>query len=201
MRNGTGLGEVDRVASRSQPGRHDIREGDHLSDLAVEGDIKYAVMVPIIDNETIAVGFECVLPAGGHEEVRHRGMGNGPCAEIRHDGIAIRAVHPVDAYDVGTTGIEIRCNTGNQRICSPAAEGDINHSSTLEERVWVALRQSGGEERHGTGLRVYAPDGAGERCGDVQRLVRADSTALEFLQARNQQGFGLLQVSMFLFGI
>src|SRR5580765_1991186 len=102
VRNGTGFGDVDRVASHRQPGRHDIREGDHLSDLAVEGDIKYAVMVPVCDDETVAVGFDRELEAGGHEEVRHRGMGNGPRAEIRHDGIAIRAVHPVDAYDVVT---------------------------------------------------------------------------------------------------
>ena len=158
-------------------------------------------MVPISDNETVAVGFERVLEAGGHEEVRHRGMGNGPCAEIRHDGIAIRAVHPVDAYDVGTTRSRSEATPVTSAYAVPPRKATSITPRTQEERVWVALRQSGGEERQGAGLRVYAPDGAGERCGDVQRLVRADSTALEFLQARNQQGFGLLQVSMFLFGI
>jgi hypothetical protein len=46
-------------------------------------------MVPVSDDETVAVGFDRVLEAGGHEEGRHRGMGDGPGADIRDDGMAI----------------------------------------------------------------------------------------------------------------
>jgi len=129
--NGTSLGDVDRIASHRQPGWHEIPEGDYLGDLAVKGYMKHAVMVPVSDDETVSVGFNRILEAAGHEEGGHRGMGSGPCANIRYDGMAIRTVHPVDAYDVVT--IKIRRNTGNQRICSPASEGDIDHSTTNVE--------------------------------------------------------------------
>ena len=97
-----------------------------------------------------------------------------------------RAVHSVDADDV--VAPEVRADAGDQRVRGPADEGDIDHPAADEERARDAGRQPAGEERDGAGLRVDAPDAAGERRGDEQRPAGADGTPLELLQARDQQG-------------
>jgi hypothetical protein len=113
--------------------------------LPVQRNIKYAVMVPIVDDETILVCFERVLeslwarrsPALGDGQWNH-----APMSTINR--MTIRAVHPVDAHDV--VFAEIGPNTGNQRIMQSNPESYIDYSCTNEVRVRVALRQSGSEE-------------------------------------------------------
>ena len=98
--DGSGLGDVDRVARDGQPGRDDVAERDQLGDLAIAGDPQHPVVVPVGDEEPAAEGFDRVLEAGGDEEVRRRRIGDGPRADVRDDGGAVRAVHSVDADDV-----------------------------------------------------------------------------------------------------
>ena len=183
---GSGLGDVDRVARDGQPGRDDVAERDQLGNLAIAGDPQHPVVVPVGDEEPAAEGFDRVLEAGGDEEVRRRRIGHGERAEVRDDGKAVRAVHSVDADDI--VALEVRADAGDQRVRGPADEGDIDHPAADEEQVRDAGRQPAGEERDGAGLRVDAPDAAGERRGDEQRPAGADGTPLELLQARYQQG-------------
>jgi formylglycine-generating enzyme required for sulfatase activity len=136
MGNRTGFRDVDCVASHRQPGRDDIAEGDHLGDFAVQGDPQHAVMVPVGDDEPAAVGNDRILEARGDEEVRGRRMGDGPGAEVGHDGKAVRAVHPVDADDIVQARIEVRANAGDQRVGGPVEEGDIDHPTADWDRVF-----------------------------------------------------------------
>ena len=66
--NGSGLGDVDRVARDGQPGRDDVAERDQLGNLAIAGDPQHPVVVPVGDEEPAAEGFDRVLEAGGDEE-------------------------------------------------------------------------------------------------------------------------------------
>jgi hypothetical protein len=193
--DGSGLGDVDRVARDGQPGRDDVAERDQLGNLAIAGDPQHPVVVPVGDEEPAAEGFDRLLEAGGDEEVRRRRMVFGPRAEVRDDGKAVRAVHSVNAYDV--IALEVRGDAGDQRIRGPAEEGDIDYPATDEEEVRDAGRQPAGEERNGAGLRVDTPDAAGERRGDEQRPARADGTPLELLQACYQQGSSRLSGRVF----
>lgn len=51
----------------------------------------------------------------------------------------------------------------------PAEEGDVDHPAAEEEDAREAGRQPAGEESEGAGLRVDAPDAAGQGGGDEKR--------------------------------
>ncbi len=139
--DGAGLGHVHRVAPHRQPGRDDVAERDQLGDLAVEGDPQHAVVVPVGDQEPAAVGLQRVLDSGRDEERRARRIGQGERADVRDDGEAVRAVHPVDADHVAAA--DVGADEGDQTY----AVLPMNATSIAPPMPTIARRQTAGERR------------------------------------------------------
>ena len=165
-----------------QPGRDDVVERDQLGDLAVERDPQHPVVVPIGDQEPAAEGFQRVLDSGRDVERRVRRIAQGERADVRDDGEAVRAVHPVDADDVAAA--DVGADEGDQYVRGVADERDVDRPAEADDRP----RQTAGERRDVPRLRIDARDPAGRAFGDVQRATGADGAARASLQAREQLG-------------
>src|SRR5213079_2210798 len=142
---GATLGHEDGVAEHHQPGRDDVVEVDEHGDLAVEGDPQHAVEVRIGDQEAAAIFFYRELESGREVEVERDGrrIEHVELADVSDDSETRRAVHSVDADNVGAAGVQ--GDGSDQCVSGLADERDVDYPTitNAEESGW----QTAGERR------------------------------------------------------
>ena len=177
-----GLGHVHRIARHHQAGRDDVVERDQHGDLAVAADPQHAIEVPVSDQETAPVGLQRVLePAvGGDRKLDGRRIVQVELANVRDDGETVWAVHSIDAVNVAA--VDVRADQGDQYVRGLADERDVDRPTNADGLD--RFRQTAGERRDLSGLRIDARDPASCTFGDVQRTIGADGAAYGTLQAR-----------------